>query len=93
MSLSKGHPLTALRPWPYSFLMKPPPFYDLLAALVTCILLIGVISYPLLGHEIPEEIRTAFTVAIGWVFRGGAGIVNDYLHQKRSAPNDGSPSS
>jgi hypothetical protein len=88
LSLSKGHPLTALYPQPYSFPMKLPPFYDLVAALVTCILLIGVICYPLLGHAIPQEILTPFAVAMGWVFRGGVGVANDYYHQKRSAPND-----
>jgi len=71
--------------------MKLPPFYDVVAALVTCILLIGVLIYPLCGQGVPEEIRTAFAVAMGWVFRGGVGVANDFIHQKRSTPN-GSPS-
>jgi hypothetical protein len=67
--------------------MKLPPFYDVVAALVTCILLTGVIIYPLCGQVIPEEIRTAFAVAMGWVFRGGVGAANDFIHRERSAPN------
>jgi hypothetical protein len=67
--------------------MKPPPFYDVVAALVTCILVIGVFIYPLCGQAIPEEIRTAFAVAMGWVFRGGVGAANDFIHRERSTPN------
>jgi hypothetical protein len=67
--------------------MKLPPFYDVIAGLVTLILLIGVIIYPLCGHDIPEVILLPFSTAMGWVFRGGVGVANDYLHRERSAPN------
>lgn len=65
--------------------MKIPPFYDLIGAVVTLVLLIAVIAYPLAGQAIPEELRTAFTVAIGWIFRGAAQAANDVYHQRRSA--------
>jgi ATP/ADP translocase len=65
--------------------MKVPPFYDIVGAVVTLFLLFAVIAYPLCGTAIPEEIRTAFAVAMGWVFRGATGIANDYLHRKEAA--------
>lgn len=67
--------------------MKLPPFYDAVAALVTLILLLAVIVYPICGKEVPEVILLPFTTAIGWVFRGGVGAANDWWHQKRSTPN------
>ena len=84
--------MTALGPWPYSFPMKPPPFYDGLGGLVALVLLSAVIIYPLCGHEIPQLLESTFAAAIGWVFRGGVGVANDFIHQKRSTPN-GSPGS
>jgi hypothetical protein len=72
--------------------MKLPPFYDIVGAAVTLLLLLAVISYPLCGHVIPEEIRTAFAVAMGWVFRSAAGVANDYMHRKEVA-NDAEPRS
>jgi hypothetical protein len=62
--------------------MKLPPFYDLVGAAVTLLLLLAVIAYPLAGHAIPEEIRTAFAVAMGWVFRGAAQVANEFAHRK-----------
>lgn len=61
--------------------MKLPPFYDIVGAAVTLILLLAVIIYPLCGKAIPQEILTPFSVAVGWVFRGATGIANDYMHR------------
>ena len=72
--------------------MKLPPFYDILGAAVTLLLLLAVIAYPLAGHAIPEEIRTAFTVSVGWVFRGAAQVANEFTHRKGSNDN-GEPQS
>jgi hypothetical protein len=65
--------------------MKSPPFYDVLGAVVALLLLLAVIAYPLAGHAIPEEIRTVFTVAMGWVFRGAAQVANEFAHRKEAA--------
>jgi hypothetical protein len=65
--------------------MKLPPFYDVLGAAVTLLLLLAVIAYPLGGKAIPQEILTPFSVAMGWVFRGATGIANDYMHRKEKA--------
>lgn len=73
--------------WPYSCPMKLPPFYDGLGALVTLLLLLAVIVYPLCGQEVPQFILLPFTTATGWVFRGSVGAANDWWHQKRSTPN------
>ena len=62
--------------------MKLPPFYDIIGAAVTLILLFAVIAYPLTGQAIPEELRTAFSVAIGWAFRGAAQVANEFTHRK-----------
>lgn len=70
--------------------MKVPPFYDIIGAVVTLILLCAAIAYPLSGTAIPDEIRTAFAVAMGWVFRGATQIANDYSHRKKGA-NEPSP--
>jgi len=65
--------------------MKLPPFYDILGAVVTLLLLVAVIAYPLVGQAIPEEIRTAFAVAMGWVFRGVTQVANEFTHRKEAA--------
>lgn len=62
--------------------MKLPPFYDIMGAAVTLLLLFAIIAYPLAGQAIPDEIRTAFTVAMGWVFRGAAQVANEFAHRK-----------
>jgi len=64
--------------------MKAPPFYDIIGAVVTLVLLVAVIAYPLCGHDIPQAILTPFSIAMGWVFRGATAIGNDYLHRKES---------
>lgn len=65
--------------------MKVTPWYDMLGAVVTIVLLLAVITYPLCGKAIPQEILTPFTVAMGWVFRGATGAANDYMHRKEGA--------
>ena len=65
--------------------MKPPPFYDIVGAVVTLLLLFAVIAYPLCGNAIPDEIRTAFAVAMGWVFRGATQVANELAHRKEKA--------
>jgi hypothetical protein len=70
--------------------MKAPPFYDIIGAIITLVLLCAVIAYPLCDKAIPQEVLTPFTVAIGWVFRSATGAANDYMHQKGSN-NDGEP--
>lgn len=65
--------------------MKLPPFYDVVGAVVTLLLLAAVIAYPLLGHDIPQAILTPFSVAMGWIFRGATQAANDYSHRKKEA--------
>lgn len=65
--------------------MKAPPFYDVVGAVVALLLLVAVIAYPLCGHVIPDEIRTAFAVAMGWIFRSATQAANDYSHRKKVA--------
>jgi len=71
--------------------MKLPPFYDAVAALFGLILLGAVIMYPLMGHEVPQLVESAFTLALGWVFRGGVGAANDWWHTRNGGQN-GQPS-
>lgn len=65
--------------------MKVPPFYDVIGAVVTLLLLVAVIAYPLFGRDVPQAILTPFSVAMGWVFRGAAQVANDYSHRKKEA--------
>jgi hypothetical protein len=65
--------------------MKPPPFYDIVGAVVTLLLLFAVIAYPLCGKAIPQEILVPFSTAMGWVFRGAAQVANELSHRKEKA--------
>ena len=71
--------------------MRLPPFYDAVAALVTLVLLIAVIIYPLCGQDVPDYLRDALLPALGWVFRGSVGVANDWWHTRNGGQN-GPPS-
>jgi len=51
--------------------MKGATFHDMLAALVTLILLAGILALVFTGQAIPEALWVAFSAAMGYVFRGG----------------------
>jgi hypothetical protein len=72
--------------------MKLPPFYDIIGACVTLILLAAVVAYPLCGKTVPQEVLTPFSVAMGWVFRSATGAANDFMHRERSNGNGQPPS-
>jgi hypothetical protein len=68
--------------------MKLIPFYDLVAGLASLMLIAAVITLAILGRGCPEELRSAVTLALGWIFRSGVQLQNELRHQERSAPND-----
>lgn len=71
--------------------MKLPPFYDVVAALVTVLLLLAVIIYPIFEIDTPELIGSAFAVALGWTFRANVAATNGINRLRGGAPN-GQPS-
>lgn len=60
---------------------------DVLAAIVALALLGTMIAFPLLGATTGDEIQTAFGVAMGWVFRGGANGINGAMQRRRNNAN------
>jgi len=71
--------------------MKVPPFVDLIAGVVTLILVLAVVIYPVSGTECPQIVAQGFALGLGWTFRAGVAIQNGVQNRLRSAPN-GSPS-
>ena len=71
--------------------MKLPPFYDVVAGLVTVMLLGAVISYPIFGIDTPELIGSAFALALGWTFRANVAATNGINRLRGGTPN-GQPS-
>lgn len=57
------------------------PFHDLVAGVVTLVLLVGILLHSILGQAIPEVLSTAFTVAITWTFRGAIQLQNELRHR------------
>ena len=83
--------MTPSRPWPYSFPMKPPPFLDVIAGLITLILVVAVVVYPIFGVECPQIVASGFAAGLGWILRGAVAVQNGIISRQRSAPN-GAPS-
>jgi hypothetical protein len=67
--------------------MKLPPFYDAVAAMVTVLLLLAVIIYPIFKIDTPELIGSAFAVALGWTFRANVAATNGINKMRGGAPN------
>jgi hypothetical protein len=61
------------------------PFKDLVAGVATIGLLAGVIVLVVLGVDVPAYLSAAFTVAMGWVFRGGAQLQNELSHRNKES--------
>jgi hypothetical protein len=68
------------------------PLKDYIAAVVTVGLLVGIILLAVLGQECPDILQSGFTLALGWIFRGGAQLQNELRHQNRSNDNGQPPS-
>jgi len=60
--------------------------YDWAAAAVAVLLVVGTLGLAAVGRECPVHLRDALLLALGWLFRGGVGTANDFLHRERSAP-------
>lgn len=71
--------------------MKLPPFYDAVAAVVTVLLLLAVVIYPIFEIDTPELIGSAFALALGWTFRANVAATNGINRLRGGTPN-GSPS-
>jgi len=71
--------------------MKLPAFYDAVAAVVTVLLLLAVIIYPILEIDTPELIGSAFALALGWTFRANVAVTNGINKLRGGVPNE-SPS-
>ena len=60
------------------------PLHDKFAGVAVILLLVGVLVLAGLGRPTPDYITHAFTVAIGYLFRGGVAAANDYYHRRRA---------
>lgn len=67
--------------------MKLPPFYDAVAGLVTVLLLVAVIVYPIFGVDTPQIVSSAFAVALGWTFRANVAATNGIIKLRGGTPN------
>ena len=67
--------------------MKLPPFYDVVAATVTLMLVAAAIVYPIFGLEVPELISSGFALALGWTFRATVAATNGVNRLKEGASN------
>jgi hypothetical protein len=67
--------------------MKLPSFYDAVAGMVTLLLLVAVIVYPIFGIETPQLIGSAFAVALGWTFRANVAATNGINKLRGGTPN------
>jgi hypothetical protein len=70
--------------------MKLPPFYDVVAGLVTLILVIAVVTYPLCGVETPQMIGSGFALALGWTFRATV-VATNGVARIRGGSSNGDP--
>lgn len=61
------------------------PLHDKLVAAVILVLLVGVLALTGLRVPIPEYLVNAFTLALGWLFRGGIQAANEYLHRNQGS--------
>lgn len=55
---------------------------DVLAAIVALALLGTMIVFPLLGVATPDDVRTAFGVSIGWIFKTGVNGLNGAMQRR-----------
>ena len=58
------------------------PFHDLVAGVATLALLAAIVLLTTLKIEVPGQISSGFTLALGWVFRGGYQLQNELRHRK-----------
>lgn len=57
---------------------------DLIAAMMTIILLLAIIAFTIMEIATPEELKLAFGVAVGWVFSRGINGANGALKRRRN---------
>jgi hypothetical protein len=67
--------------------MKLPPFGDVVAAVVTIMLVFAVILYPIFGLETPELVGSGFALGLGWTFRATVAATNGLNKLRGGAPN------
>ena len=67
--------------------MKLPPFVDVVAALVTVILVLAVVIYPVSGTECPQIVAQGFALGLGWTFRAGVAVQNGLARRNGGARN------
>ena len=68
-------------------------FHDRVAAAIAIILVLAIVGLAAFSREAPQLLGTAFSVAIGYVFRGGVngaalGLVNGRRLLDRRHPTD-----
>lgn len=61
------------------------PFHDAVAGIVTVGLLVGILLLLALSVSIPQYVSGAFTLAMGYTFRGAVQVANELRHRDRSS--------
>jgi hypothetical protein len=65
-------------------------FTDVIAGVVTVLLLMGIIGLAGFGRPVPGELSSGATLAIGWALRGGAAAANGMIERRNGDGSTGS---